>query len=56
MPSTHDSQRTRSPRNTGSDEPGSTGFPGAVISWSRPYARYPLVPVPRFPVHRSDVW
>src|ERR1700684_2735562 len=46
--------RPGSPRNDGSELAAMAASPSARTSWSRSYARYPLVPVPRFPVQVTE--
>src|SRR6202034_2968862 len=46
--------RLGSPRNDGSELAAMAAGPSARTSWSRSYARYPLVPVPRFPVQVTE--
>src|SRR5580704_19053748 len=46
--------RPGSPRNEGSELAAMAAGPSARTSWSRSYARYPLVPVPRFPVQVTE--
>src|SRR5258708_6648412 len=47
-------QRVASPGNAASDDPGMSGLLPPAVTWSRPYSRYPAVPLPRLPVHCTD--